>query len=161
MDVLETIADYLQEDIAPSGHVQQVVSTTSTKAGQNQEALDEAVYIYIYSEDPKVRRILKGHGQNQGDPTRSNPPEPVASPQAEPTWHAQARTGTAQLSAISSDKCRSQPLRKVHQRSGGSGMQYRPRDNVPLPGQGLHRDSNKQVGEQDVKEASASTQRRS
>ena len=40
-------------------------------------------------------------------------------------------------------------------------MQYRPRDNVPVQGQGLHMDSNKQVGEQDVKETSNSTKSRS
>ena len=107
--------------------MQRAVPTASTKARQNQEALDEAVY--LYSEDPEERRGLKGLGQAEETSSEANASNGDTCP-AEPAWQANARLPTAPRSD-DLNKSRSQPLRKVQNKAAGSGMQYRPRDNVP------------------------------
>ena len=90
-DAPEAIAEYLLEDQAPPIQVRRDPSPgpNQPKARLNQEALDNAVY--LYSEDPKERRILKGHGEVEGDSSAAPSSSGDAAPPMEPEWHSSAR----------------------------------------------------------------------
>ena len=122
-DAPEAIAECLQAEEAPVAPTRATTRPRpvglSVKAGQNQQELDEAVY--LYSADLDERRKLKGHGQLQdSEPSgHQGHPEKATSPVQEPTWHALARTQQihpAQAEPSTKDKRRSQPLRKVPRR---------------------------------------------
>ena len=86
--------------------------------------------MYIYSQDPKERRALKGFGQDK-DLSPEEARRENNSP-ADPHWHTRAKDHNQPEIGNIPHKSRSQPLRKVFKTSSGSGMQYRPRDTVPV-----------------------------
>ena len=140
LDVHEAVAEYMQAEprVLPAPRGQ---TPSLPKAMHNQAELDEAVY--LYSQDPKERRLLKGLGQNDipnsGETTRLTPHIPVE----EHSWHASARR--ALPSAEEAGKRRSKPLGTLSSTSRGSGMQYKPREEHP-PGLGPVRAQEPLVG---------------
>ena len=98
------------------------------KARRNAQELDEAVY--LYSQDSKERRILKGLGQDAPMPKARATEEPHA-PIVEHAWHAQARVSPASEGVVT--KRHSQPLRTFQSKSSGSGMRYKGPEEGPAP----------------------------